>query len=182
MSWPTTTTAQEVIDDVATAILPLPPALREGATVVRLRRGGVPDTIRAGTNPMVCFADTPADTLLDVRCYHSVFVPMIYVARALAGVDDSTLDRTIRQDIEAGRLQLPPFPTAGYRVLGPIRGYNTAANELGPEFDRWQSIHMPFATTSGVGMVPTEIGTEPFMMSAGTWWSHVMIVQAPLRY
>ncbi len=174
--------AQDHAAAIASGTLPLPPALRDGATVVRLRRGGIPDTLRAGTNPMVCFADNPTDTLLDVRCYHSAFVPWIYAARSHGSVDDSTLDSRLREAMRAGRLTPPPFPTAGYRVLGPIREYNPATNALGPGIHRWQSIHMPWATTSAVGMEVTEIGTDPYMMAPGTWWAHVMIVHAPVPH
>src|SRR5690348_5810149 len=72
--------AQDSAAVVALATLPLPLPLRAAATVVRIRAGR-PDTVRAGTNAQVCFADDPADTLVDVRCYHSAFVPLIYAAR-----------------------------------------------------------------------------------------------------
>lgn len=58
---------QDAGSAVAAAVLPLPPELQAGATVVRLTRDGEVDTLRAGSNPMVCFADNPSDTLLDVR-------------------------------------------------------------------------------------------------------------------
>ena len=60
-----------------------PLELRPGATVVSLGVDGKPDTLRRGTNSMVCFADAPGDTLFDVRCYHASFIPLIYRARAL---------------------------------------------------------------------------------------------------
>lgn len=169
---------------LAMATLPLPPQLRGGASVVQLGPHGHPNTLRAGTNPMVCFADNPADTLLDVRCYHAAFVPLIYAARRLGrtSLADSTLNARILEEIQAGRLTLPSHPTAGYRVLGPMRSYNPTTRELGPDIDRWQSLHMPFATTGTVGISNEEHGAEPFMMAEGTWWAHVMIMQAPLRY
>lgn len=168
---------------IALATLPLPQELRAEATVVRLV-GGRPDTLRAGHNAMVCLADDPADTLIDVRCYHARFVPLIYAARRLrtAGTPDSALDRLIRQEIAAGRLTLPSQPTAGYRVLGPLRAYHPGTNTMGPELDRWQSLHWPFATPATIGMVETESGAEPYLMAGGTWWAHVMIMQKPLRY
>jgi hypothetical protein len=151
---------------------------------VSVNEGGHPDTLRAGTNSMVCLTDTPADTLLDVRCYHATFVPLIYAARQLyhAGLSETAVAARMAAEIRSGRLPRPPIPTAGYRVYGPLREYNPVTQELGPGIDRWQSIHMPFATTTGVGVAGVEHGTNPYMMAEGTWWAHVMIMQRPLRY
>lgn len=173
---------QEKASAIALATLPLPADLRAGATVVRVRDGR-PDTLRAGTNPMVCFADTPADTLVDVRCYHTTLVPLIYRARQIGGpsLQDSTLDRRMRAELQAGRLVLPA-PTAGYRILGPLRAYDASSNTIGPELDRWQSLHIPFATSLTTGLGESENGSEPYLMSGGTWWAHVMIMEQPLRY
>ena len=169
---------------VAAAVLPLPPELQAGATVVRLSRDGHVDTLRAGSNPMVCFTDNPSDTLLDVRCYHTTFVPMIYASRRLAPSNRNAdaMDGRIREEIAAGRLVVPASPTAGYRVLGPIRGYDPATGALSGAMDRWQSIHAPFATLASMGVGDVPRGIEPYMMASGTWWAHVMIMQAPLRY
>lgn len=144
---------------------------------------GHPDTLRSGANPLVCFADNPADTLIDVRCYHNTLVPLIYTARRLGGasLDDTTLNRQMLEEVRSGRLTLPG-PTAGYRILGPIRGYHASTNSLGPEVDRWQSLHIPFATATSTGLGEVENGMEPYLMSGGTWWAHVMIMEQPLRY
>lgn len=176
--------AQDPAPAVAAAVLPLPEPLRPGATVVRLSRDGQVDTLRTGSNPMVCFADNPSDTLLDVRCYHSTFVPMIYAARRLGPStrNADAMDGRIRAEIAAGRLVVPPSPTAGYRVLGPLRGYDPATGTLSSAMDRWQSIHAPFATLASMGVGDVPHGIEPYMMASGTWWAHVMIMQAPLRY
>jgi hypothetical protein len=174
--------AQDQASAIALATLPLPLTFRDAATVVRLRMGR-PDTLRAGTNPMVCFADNPTDSLIDVRCYHTTLVPLIYAARRLGGpsLEDSTLDRRMREEIRAGRLTAPG-PTAGYRILGPARGYDPVSNTVGPELDRWQSLHIPFATASTLGLGESERGTDPYLMSGGTWWAHIMIMEQPLRY
>ncbi len=169
---------------VTAATLPLPAELRAAATVVRLSHAGRPDTLRAGSNPMVCFADAPTDTLLDVRCYHQSFVPLIYESRRLhqSGLPDSAVEARMSEEIRSGTLPAPSGGTAGYRVLGPIRGYDPVTGQLGPSLDRWQSIHIPFATTETLGIGTSEHGTEPFMMASGTWWAHVMVMEQPLRY
>src|SRR5262245_57130314 len=62
---------------IVAAVLPLPPVMREHATVI----GYSPDltlvTLRQGTNGMVCTADIPGDDVFDVRCYHESFMPVV---------------------------------------------------------------------------------------------------------
>jgi hypothetical protein len=85
--------------------------------------------------------------------------------------------RTIDAEAKAGKLILPDHPTAGYRMLGPISDYNPATNTVGKEIRSWQSIHFPYKTAAEIGL-PEEgqvSRTMPYVMSSGTFWSHVMI-------
>ncbi len=62
---------------IAAAVLPLPPSMREHATV----EGYAPDlslvTLRQGSNGMVCTGTRPGDTQFEVRCYQESFMPVI---------------------------------------------------------------------------------------------------------
>jgi hypothetical protein len=169
---------------VAAAVLPLPAVLRAGAGVVRLDSRGHPEEWRASRNGMVCLADQPGDSLFDVRCYQASFIPLVYRARQLAaaGTPDSLFDATMDREIHGGELRIPDGPTAGYRMLGPISGFDWATNAAGDTIDAWQSIHFPYRTAGQLGLPTQEDGIHPFVMSSGTWWSHVMIMERPLRY
>ena len=168
----------------AAAVLPLPATMRSGAAVMTIARDGTLRPLRAGTNGMICLADTPADSLFDVRCYHQSFMPLVTRRRVLArlGTADAEVTRQIDTEVRDGTLKLPAGPTAGYRMLGPIRGFDASTTTADTAIDRWQSVHMPYATAESVGLSEAEGGTEPYMMSAGTWWAHVMIMEHPLRY
>jgi len=170
--------------EIAAAVLPLPAALRAGAGVVRLDSQGHPEEWRASRNGLVCLADRPGDSLFDVRCYQASFIQLIYRARQLAaaGTPDSLFDAAMDREIHGGKLRVPDGPTAGYRMLGPISGLDWATATAGDTIDAWQSIHFPYRTAGQLGL-PTEAdGIHPFVMSSGTWWSHVMIMERPLRY
>jgi hypothetical protein len=41
---------------------------------------------------------------------------------------------------------------------------------------------MPYRTAEQLGLPPAENGIHPYVMSSGTWWSHVMIMERALRY
>lgn len=163
----------------AAAVFPLPPALRAGATVVRLDSSFRPKVLRQGTNGMVCIDDAPNNNVFDVRCYRDSFIPVVYRAFQL-GYD--VAGPKVRDEIKSGKLTLSNEPTAGYRCLGPMAGYDAAHNTVDSRIDCWQSIHFPFRTAAEVGFpeeayVPeNEQHNTPYVMASGTYWSHVMIM------
>jgi len=163
---------------IAGALLPLPEPLRAAATVVRLDSTFRPDVLRKGTNGMVCIADAPNDNRFDVRCYRDSFIAVVYRAFQL-GYQVS--GEKVEAEIKAGKLELSREPTAGYRCLGPIEGYDAARNAVDARIECWQSMHFPFRTAAELGFpderdIPeSQQRTMPYVMSSGKYWSHVMI-------
>ena len=170
--------AQSQEQAIAAAVLPLPASLRNGATVVRINAAAQPETIRKGTNGMVCIADKPGDALFDVRCYRESFIHIVYRTFEL-GADVSS--PKVGAEIAAGQLKLSNEPTAGFRCLGPASSYDPAANSITGEGRCWESVHFPFRTAREVGFpemsdVPESLRrTVPYIMASGTYWAHVMI-------
>ena len=163
---------------IEAAVLPLPIPLRAGATVVRLDSSFMPEVLRNGVNGMVCIADAPNDDRFDVRCYRDAFIPVVYRAFQLGY---RVSGEKVGAEIQAGQLKLSREPTAGYRCLGPAAGYDAARNAVDTRIECWQSLHFPFRTAAEVGFpdeadVPeNQQRTTPYVMSSGTYWSHVMI-------
>jgi hypothetical protein len=166
---------------IAAAVLPLPEQLRPGATVVRLNTSLQPEVLRQGKNGMVCIADRPNDDAFDVRCYRDTFIPVVYRAFQLGYQVDG---EKVAGEIKSGKLQLSNEPTAGYRCLGPIAGYDASRQSINSQIECWQSIHFPFRTAAEIGLpderdVPESQQRElPYVMASGTYWSHVMIRHA----
>ena len=162
----------------AAAVLPLPPALRAGATVVRLDDAMKPELLRKGTNGMVCIADRPNDDMFDLRCYRDFFIPVVYRAFQLGY---RVAGPKVGEEVKAGKLELSRDPTAGYRCLGPAAGYDAVRNEMDSRIECWQSLHFPFRTASETGfpdeadMPESQRRSMPYVMGSGTYWSHVMI-------
>jgi hypothetical protein len=164
---------------IAAAVLPLPEVLREHATVI----GYSPDmkliTLRAGTNGMVCTGTRPGDDTFDVRCYQESLMPIVRRMRELyaQGLPQKEVYRSIDSDIRSKKLSLPAGPVAGYRMLGPLSAYSSATDSVGKQIESWQSIHFPYKTAAEIGL-PEEgsvVKTLPYVMTSGTFWSHVMI-------
>jgi hypothetical protein len=160
------------------AVLPLPTQLRAGATVVRLDNSSKPEVLRKGVNGMVCIADAPNDDIFDVRCYRDTFIPVVYRAFQLGY---RVAGEKVGAEIQAGTLKVSSEPTAGYRCLGPAASYDADRNTIDARVECWQSIHFPFRTAAEVGFpdeadVPeNQQRSTPYVMSSGTYWSHVMI-------
>ncbi|MFN0180829.1 MAG: hypothetical protein ACKVZ0_18660 [Gemmatimonadales bacterium] len=167
-------------DQVAAAVLPLPEALRGGAGVRGYDESMRLVTLRETTNGMICTGDRPGDAEFDVRCYERSFLRAIDRRRELGASGGtgtlSSPDPRFEEEVKSGKLPLPSYPTAGYRMLGPIGGYDPATRAWTEEIERWQSVHFPFRTAAEIGLPTEREGTTPFVMASGTWWSHVMIV------
>jgi hypothetical protein len=163
---------------IAASLLPLPEALRAGAGVRQVSPTGVVSILRPSTNGLMCTADRPGDDVFDVRCYHVEFLAVMDHVRSLRqqGVRDSALDTRLKEAAQQGLIQFPASPTAGYRMLGPIGGFDAAMTTTTGAIDKWQSIHFPFRTAAELGLPVTGDALMPFVMASGTWWSHVMIV------
>lgn len=163
---------------LAAAVTPLPPPLRDGATIVRLNEALQPEVLRKGTNGMVCIGDTPGNDVFDVRCYRDTLIPVVYRAFQLGY---NVAGPKVGDEISSGKLTLSKEPTAGYRCLGPSAGYDAARNTIDSRIDCWESVHFPFKTSAEVGFpdmdsVPEgKRRTTPYVMGSGTYWSHVMI-------
>ena len=163
---------------IAAAVLPLPEQLRSGATVVRLNSSRQPEVLRQGKNGMVCIADRPDDDAFDVRCYRDTFIPVVYRAFQLGYPVDG---EKVAAEIKSGTLKLSSEPTAGYRCLGPVAGYDASRQSIDSQIECWQSIHFPYRTAAEIGLpderdVPESRQRDvPYVMASGTYWSHVMI-------
>lgn len=171
-------------DEVRFAVLPLPAQLRDGATVMhRLDVMHDPVVVRQGTNGIVCMRFVPGQAAWDARCYDAAlfkaFMRTIELFRS--GMSRDSVDSRIEAEVRAGSLSLPTHPTAGYRVLGGPAEYNPASGAITSRMEIWQSLHVPFATATDMGLPNESTVTDaqrtqtPYVMASGTWWAHVMI-------
>src|SRR5437867_1965916 len=100
------------------------------------------------------------------------------IAGALVPLPEQVNGEKVEAEIKAGTLQLLREPTAGYRCLGPISGYDASHNAVDARVECWQSIHFPFRTAAEVGLPDERDVSErqeretPYVMSSGNYWSH----------
>ena len=71
------------IDLISSALLPLPEAYRDGATVLGYGEDGMVSVVREGNNGMYCLADKPGDERFQAVCYHESLEPFMARGREL---------------------------------------------------------------------------------------------------
>ncbi|MFQ5678024.1 MAG: hypothetical protein ACE5HP_01025 [Gemmatimonadota bacterium] len=163
---------------LASAVLPLPEALREEATVLGYRDGQPLVELRRGTNGIVCEADDPDDDRFRSLCYAESLRPLLERRRELRrlGLEASDVTARLNAEAKAGDLDLPDGPAALYVLSGPADGYDAGTNALSDEVERLYILVTPYATAEAVGLSKERRDGAPWMMNSGQLFSHIMIL------
>jgi hypothetical protein len=167
---------------IAAAVLPLPPNMRAGATVVSVDNG-VETVLRKGSNGMVCTADAPGDLTFYVNCFHETVHAAFRRAdeltaelqRAGKAPDNKTVGEAIEKEIKAGKLKPLLTPSIGFQMRGPLSGYDPAKNTVSKEIKAWQMVILPHVTGAELHLPDKPEGEMPWVMNGGTWEAHIMI-------
>lgn len=164
---------------VSSAVLALPPELREGAEV-RIRTDGPGlRTVREGSNGMICLADEPGDGF-QVACYPEGLEPFMRLGRELAAEGYEGMERQQRRwdAVEAGEISMPEDPAMVYNL-----GFDTES--LDPDTVDWRqgsrlhALYTPYATAAETGLPTEGSRSEPWLMFPGKPSAHVMIFLPP---
>jgi hypothetical protein len=165
---------------IAGAVAPLPPELREDAIVLGYRplgRGLV--TLREGSGEMICLADDPFEAeRFHAACYHRSLEPFMARGRELRaqGVIDRAIIDSVRQaEAESGALPMPEHPAALYSLTGPAGAFDAATGEVTGATPLFV-LYMPWATAEVTGLSARPKRGEPWIMFPGKPWAHIMLV------
>lgn len=188
-------TAPDAAAKIATAVLPLPKEMRDSATVIDVVGGGKIDTLRKGTSDMVCAYHTPAaprnsktgEKVLVLGCYHEAISLLTIRAGAIqrelaaAGkpADNKAVNAQVDAEIKSGKLKLPPGPTIGFRMAGPVDAFHPADGTVSPAVHTWQMVIIPYATGASLSLPEKDSGGMPWVMGTGTFMAHIMIDPKP---
>ena len=162
---------------IKTAVLALPEADRENATVYGYAEDGTLKVLREGSNSMICLADNPERKGISVSCYPKSLEPFMARGRELNAQGLSFEERVkIRgQEIEAGKIKMPEDPSMLAVCFGKEADYDPATGKLNNAKYRYV-IYTPYATSLSTGLPDTpQAGGKPWLMDAGTHRAHIMI-------
>jgi hypothetical protein len=162
---------------IAAAVLALPPGLRADATVLGYGADGKLVEIRKGTGTMICLANDPKGGDFHVSCYHNSMEPFMARGRALraTGVKGAEVDSVRFREVREGKLHMPKNPATLYQLFGgtfdPAKNEITGAKAL-------YVVYIPFATGATTGLAEKPSGTQPWIMFPGTPKAHIMFTPA----
>lgn len=160
---------------IAAAVLPLTPDMREGATVMGYKEAGKLVVLREGKNGMNCLALYVMRPDFHVACYHNSLEPFMLRGRELraSGVKGPAVDSTRFAEIRSGKLK---FPAQGslHTLTTKKENYDAATGKV-KEAGLLTVLYIPNATAESIGItaVPQENG--PWIMFPGTLKAHVMM-------
>lgn len=159
---------------IAAAVTPLPPEMRDGAAVLGYTAVGKPlVTLREGKNDMICLLPDPSATSFHAACYHKAMEPFMARGRALRaqGITGGRVDTVRFAEVKSGKLAVPKQPSMLYQIFGGTFDSVTAKATGG------QSLfvtYIPFATPQTTGISATPSDRAPWIMFPGTPKAHIM--------
>ena len=157
--------AQAPADAISTALLAAPANLREGATVIRWKPDYTYETLKKGTNRLVCFdrSGQPKQQPFMIEC--TSIANLDRVAQNMkfeaAGDKAQALFDAAEKD---GTRAKPEYGSVWYHVMGADREHTR--NHM--------TIAVPGATTQSTGLPDNPKQGGVWIMNAGTTTAHLM--------
>jgi hypothetical protein len=152
---------------VETALLAAPANLRDGATVIKWKPDFTYDTLRKGTNRLVCYDRTgfPEMQPFSIECTSVTNLDRVAQNLKFEAIGDKVKTQAMLDAAEKdGTRVKPEYGSVWYHMLGPDR-----------EHARFHvTIAVPGATTQSLGLPDNNKAGTVWIMNAGTSTAHLM--------
>jgi hypothetical protein len=153
--------------DIDTPLLAAPAALRAGATVVKWKPDHTYETLKKGTNRLVCYdrSGFPLQQPFSIECTSIANLPRVkqnLEAEALG--DKAKSEAKLKDEEKNGTRVKPEFGSVWYHLQGPDREH------AHPHM----TIAVPGATGASVGLPTSGTQGTAWIMDAGTSGAHIM--------
>ena len=163
----TSVLAQAPADAIDKALLAAPANLREGATVVKWKPDFTYDTLKKGTNRLVCYdrSGFPQQQPFSIEC--SSIANLDREAQNLkfeAAGDKAKTQAMLDAAEKDGTRVKPEYGSVWYHLMGPDREH--ARTHM--------TIAVPGATTQSTGLPENSRQGGVWIMNAGTTTAHLM--------
>ena len=162
---------------IALALMAAPAELRDDAGVYSISAKGELVVIRTGKNDLICLADDPKQSGLNVSCYQKALEPFMARGRQLklAGKNHQEIFDIRETEVKDGKLKMPKDPSALYVYTAQDGQFDAATGEVKKGYLRYV-VYIPYATAASTGLplTPSAPGM-PWIMDPGTHRAHIMI-------
>jgi hypothetical protein len=155
--------------DVDKALVALPEGLRNQTTVIKWKPDFTYDTLRKGTNGLVCYdrSGMPQQQAFAVQCTSMGNLPReAQNMKAQAAGDREKSEAILKEMEQNGTRAKPEFGSVWYHMSGADREH-VSAHEV--------TIAVPGATAATLGIPDQRRENGVWIMNAGTSTAHIMI-------
>jgi hypothetical protein len=152
---------------IETALLAAPATLRDGATVVKWKSDFTYETLRKGTNRLVCYDRTglPEQQPFSIECTSIANLDRVAQNLKFEAVGDKVKTQAMLDAAEKdGTRVKPEYGSVWYHMLGPDREH--ARTHV--------TIAVPGSTTQSLGLPDNNKAGTVWIMNAGTSTAHLM--------
>jgi hypothetical protein len=159
--------AQAPADPMATAVAAAPATLREGATVVKWKPDFTYDTLRKGTNRLVCYdrSGFPGQQAFSIECTSIANLDRVAQNLKFEAAGDKAKTQALLDAAEKdGTRVKPEYGSVWYHLMGADRDH--ARTHM--------TIAVPGATTQSTGLPDKPGQGGVWIMNAGTTTAHIM--------
>jgi hypothetical protein len=152
--------------DLETALTPAPANLKEGATVIKWKPDYTYDTVRKGTNTLVCFdrSGQPGQQPFAAECTSLANLPRVAQNLKFEAQPDRGKAALAAAEKDGSRIK-PEYGSVWYHVMGKDKD----------TIRRHTTIAVPGATTQSTGLPDNGKQGGVWIMDAGTSTAHLMI-------
>lgn len=150
-----------------TALLALPAALRDDATIVKWKPDFTYDTVKQGNNGMVCYdrSGFPGQQPFSVECTVMGNLPRVAQnLKAEATGDRAKSEALLNAEEKDGTRVKPVYGSVWYHLMGPDREHARPH----------MTIALPGATAQSTGLPDKRTANGVWVMNAGTSTAHLM--------
>jgi len=159
--------AQAPDDAIATALLAAPANLRDGATVIKWKSDFTYDTVKKGTNQIVCYdkSGQPEQPAFIVECTSLGNLDRAAQNMKFEAVGDKAKTQALLDAAEKDGTRVKPvYGTVWYHLMGADKDH----------LRTHMTIAVPGATTASTGLPDNPKNGGVWIMNAGTTTAHLM--------
>jgi hypothetical protein len=161
------TFAQAPADAIEKALSPAPRNLKEGAAVIKFKADGTYDTLKPGTNRLVCYdrSGEPGQQPFAVQCTSVANIPRVVQNKKFEAMTDKAAKQAALDAAEKdGTRAKPEYGSVWYTMNGADKEHARIHT----------TIAVPGATTQSTGLPSDNKQGGVWIMNAGTSTAHIM--------
>jgi hypothetical protein len=152
--------------EIDTAVLAAPANLKDGAMVIKWKPDYTYDTLRKGTNNLVCFdkSGLPGQQAFSIECTSQANIPRVAQNLKFEAMPDKGKTAIAAADKDGTRVK-PEYGSVWFHVMGASK--EAARNH--------KTVALPGATAASTGLPDNGQKGGAWVMQAGTSEAHLMI-------